>query len=268
MKLKIEKVIKNKEDKKKNYLNFEKFKIKRIRCSQVEYKEKINAIVNKLLINTYKVKTDRKNYFDDNEKNSYYLNIKKIIKPTPYQIYEKIKLQKKKKILKKRENKYEHLSLSLINKSSFNSTNNYNSKVFSIGNNFKNGNVFKKNFFSQIKKRILKCNNFYTKKSELTDSSNNFTEFSKLIIKNDLIKNNNNNDIYNGKNIIERNDINKFKTKSNFYKKLILNHENSSFLYLRNNHNLENFPKINRNIYQIYKNLTFRKENRESSFNL
>ena len=81
-----------KDNKEINSFSLEKFKIKKIRCTQAEYRKKIEKRFKQLLIDKKKI------FFDENNLLHNHLHIKKNFRPTPFQIYEKIKMSNVHKI--------------------------------------------------------------------------------------------------------------------------------------------------------------------------
>ena len=192
MKLKIED---NKESKQNNYLNLNKFKIIKIRNTRAEYKKKIDDILKNLLIDSYKSKTQKKQYLCNDNNMYYYLKIKKHIKPTPFQIYEKIK---SKRIIKLKRNgnnnyKFKQFYLSPVNKTS-NYPNNNNFEIPQTKKNiYKKYNVLRRfNYFTPTKEKISnisnsRINSVTNKRVPNDDSGDNF--YPKLFIRNEIIKN-------------------------------------------------------------------------------
>ena len=237
MRLKIED---NKDSKQNNCLNLNKFKIIKIRNTRAEYKKKIDDILKNLLIDSYKSKTQKKQYLCNDSNIYYYLKIKKHIKPTPFQIYEKIKSKRIIK-LKRNENnnyKFKQFYLSPVNKTS----------------NYPNNNKFE---MPQTKKNIKisnisnsRINSFTNKRMPNDDSGDNF--YPKLFIRNEIIKN------------FKKDNENKYLTKIGFYK-----NGKNKFLIERNlslYNNIKNLPKINKSVSQLNFD-KLRMENKKTSSN-
>ena len=232
----------NKNSKQNNCLNLNKFKIIKIRNTRAEYKKKIDEILKHLLIVSYKSKTQKKQYLCNDSNMLYYLKIKKHIKPTPFQVYEKIK---SKRIIKLKRNENNNYKLNRFYLSPVNKTSNYpNKNKFETPQSKKNINkkinIFRRfNYFSPIKEKISNISNsrissVTNKRVPNDDSGDNL--YPKLCIRNELFKN------YN------KDNKNKFLTKIRFYKNKknnILIERNLSF------HNkIKNLPKINKSVSQ------------------
>jgi hypothetical protein len=259
MRLKIED---NKDSKQNNCLNLNKFKIVKIRNTRAEYKKKIDDILKNLLIDSYKSKTQKKQYLSNDSSMHYYLKIKKHIKLTPFQIYEKIKSKRIIK-LKRNENnnyKFNQFYLSPVNKTS-NYPNNNNFEIPPKKNIYKKNNVLKRfNYFTPTREKISnisnsRINSVTNKKVPNDDSGDNF--YPKLFIKNEINKN------------FKKNKENKFYTKNGFYKigknKLLIERNLSSY------NNIKNLPKINKSVSQqsLYKlRMENKKTSSRSQFNL
>ena len=239
-----------KEDNKEiNSFSLDKFKIKKIRCTQAEYRKKIEKRFKQLLI-------DKKNiFFDENNILHNRLHIKKNFRPTPFQIYEKIKMSN---IHKVKGNNLKKLCLSPnVRTSSISiNANIFQREKYKQSVNQKENKLKYFKYYSPLRERIAKLS-FY-KKYKLNNSDNTEDDFSNMIIKNDLTKNENKNKMkYGMKKIIGRNNnfdinfINKYKTNDYFYKKSFLNKDNFSFYNSKNdNIRFRNIPKINNSISQ------------------
>lgn len=255
MRLKIED---NKDSKQNNCLNLNKFKIIKIRNTRAEYKKKIDDILKNLLIDSYKSKTQKKQYLCNDSNIYYYLKIKKHIKPTPFQIYEKIKSKRIIK-LKRNENnnyKFKQFYLSPVNKTSNYPNNNKFEMPQTKKNIYKKINVLRRiNYFTPTKEKISnisnsRINSFTNKRMPNDDSGDNF--YPKLFIKNEIIKN------------FKKDNENKYLTKIGFYK-----NGKNKFLIERNlslYNNIKNLPKINKSVSQLNFD-KLRMENKKTSSN-
>jgi hypothetical protein len=233
----------NKDSKQNNCLNLNKFKIIKFRNTRAEYKKKIDDILKNLLIDSYKSKTQKKQYLCNDSNIYYYLKIKKHIKPTPFQIYEKIKSKRIIK-LKRNENnnyKFNQFYLSPVNKTSNYPNNNKFEMPQTKKNIYKKINVLRRiNYFTPTKEKISnisnsRINSFTNKRMPNDDSGDNF--YPKLFIKNEIIKN------------FKKDNENKYLTKIGFYK-----NGKNKFLIERNlslYNNIKNLPKINKSVSQL-----------------
>ena len=230
----------NKEINRINNLKFEKFKIRKLEYSKAEYKNKIDKIIKNLLIESYRPNHRLK----ENKKINCKL-IKRIIKPTPFQIYEKIKSLKFNISIEK---SYDKLCLSPNTKSSSISTTT-NNLFFNKNNLNKNENKLKfTKYYSPVKAKICRNRTFFGKKNKFNENSKDFIDFSKLIIKNDIVKVKAK---INDKIIYRRNIksyFDKYKTKNDFYKKSFSNNENISFCKTNNKRNNKNLPIIGKSL--------------------
>ena len=229
----------DKEIKKNNSLKFEKFKLRKLKISNAEYKKKIDNIVKNLILEIYNINSGKnKNMKENNKINIHFM--KKKVKPTPFQIYEKIKSHK---LNNSRENNFKKFSLSPIAKTSYIST---STKNINKNNFYKINNKYRYiNYISPIKKRNNKTrNNLFDKNINLNENSNELT----LILKNYKVNKNKNNNL---KNIIGRNienNLSNYKTKNDFYKKSFLSSENLFFYKKINKKNQRNLPKIEKSL--------------------
>ena len=224
----------------RNSLGFEKFKIKKIKYSNAEYKKKIDEILQKLLIDTLKSKTKNFKNINNNIKINFKLQSKN---PTPFQIYERIKSIKLKHIANDNK-KFDNIRLTHINKSSSIST-----STKHLQNPKASKKIYMRNklkFISPFRKRFLnnKVNSF-GKTFLLNDNSNDLSDFSNWFIKNDIIRKDNK-----IKNNIGRNTkikISNLKIKKDNNKKNNLSNDNISFYEIQNNNKMKNLPIINKN---------------------
>ena len=241
------KIIENNEHKSESF-RLENLKIKKIRYTQDQYKIKIDKVVRKLLLDTYRLKSQNNVYFDEKNLLHYQIKIKKILKPTPFQIHEKIKSFRSNK---KKENNIDKLRLSPhTNKSSISTnTNNFKKNIFIKSTNKKDNKLRYTNYISPLRKRISKITKeSFNKKDKPSNNSDNIKDFSKMIIKNDLTTNNNK---YNMKTINGRNNnINGYKINKNIYIKNFLPNESYSFRLLKKKIKLKNLPQIPKSISQ------------------
>ena len=234
-----------KEIKKNNSLKFEKFKLRKLICSNAEYKKKFDSVVKKLILEIYNTKNGKnKNMKENNKINLHFM--KKKVKPTPFQIYEQIKSHK---INNSRENHFGKLFLSPNTKKSSISTSTKNlnrNKFCKINSKYR---YF--SFISPLKKRINKTrNSSFGNNINLCENSNDLTDFSKLIIKNYRINKDKNSNL---RNIYRRNvenNISSFKTNNDFFKKSFLSNENLSFYKIKNKKPQRNLPKISKSLSQ------------------
>ena len=223
-----------------NNFNFEKFKIRKIKCSNAEYKKKIDKILQNLLVDFYKSKSQK---FKINKIN-YKLNNKKILKPTPFQIYEKIKSVK---LNISRDKKFDKFYLTPNKKSSSVSTSTKHLQNSKTSKNFyRKENKFR--FIAPKKKFFNKRINSFAKNIKLNDYSNDYADFSNWVIKNDIKKDKNNIKKNIGRNIKIK--INNLKIKNEFHKQNNLSNDNISFYKIRNNNKMKNLPLINKSVSQ------------------
>lgn len=236
-----------KDNKEINSFSLEKFKIKKIRCTQAEYRKKIEKRFKQLLIDKKKI------FFDENNLLHNHLHIKTNFRPTPFQIYEKIKMSNVHKI---KGNNLKKLCLSPKVRSSSISINanilQSEKHKQSVNQKEKKLNYFK--YYSPLRERNAKLS--YNKKYKLNNSDNTEDDFSNMIIQNDLTKNKKKKK-YNMKDLIGRNNnldinfIDKYKTNDYFYKKSFLNKDNFSFYNSKNdNIRFRNIPKNDNSISQ------------------
>ena len=234
------KIKKNNEQKNASF-SLENLKIKKIKYTQDQYKIKIDKVVRKLLLDTYRLKSQNNVYFDENNLLHYQIQIKKISRPTPFQIYEKIKSFRNNKI---KDNNLDKLRLSpqTLKSSISANTNNFKKNIFIKSINKKENKFRYTNYISPLRKRISKITKELINKKDKLSNSDNIKDFSKMIIKNDLTTNNNK---YNMKTINGRNiNINGYKTNKNLYKKNFLPNESYSFRLLKKKIKLKNLFKL------------------------
>ena len=229
----------NKANKKINRINnlkFEKFKIRKLDYSKAQYKNKIDKIIKNLLVETYQPNHQQK----ENKKINFQL-IKRMIKPTPFQIYEKIKSRKFNFSIEK---SYDKLCLS-PNKTSSSTSTATNNLFFNKNNLNKNENKLKfTKYYSPLKAKIFRNRTFFGKKNKFNENSKDLIEFSNFVIKNDIVKGRAKIDdkIIYGRNI--KSYLDKYKTKNDFYKKSFSNNENISFYKTNNKRNNKNLHMI------------------------
>ena len=249
----ISQIIKSdKKEDNRNSINSLDLEKKKIKYKKVENKKIIDFLFKKALMENKFMKND------ENNKNHNLMRQNIAIRPTPFQIYEKIKLLTSYKLIK---SNIENLHL-LSNSRKSSIINNSNDKqkiqfkkIFNM--NKKNIKFKYLNYNSPLRERILKMrlrnknNSFNSRKSNDNNSfnKNNKTNFS-MIIRNDLSINQSNDKMtyINGRNT-KTNFKNNYKPTNIFNKEYLLSGD-FSFYSLRNEAMLKNLPKINNSIIQ------------------